>query len=128
MKAIVIWKKVTEGEHDYSELHILATFFFFYLRTLILLFFCLHKIFLKLWLCKPHSLVWGGIYDLFVQLSMAHLGTYVINLENVVASVCGPDCKLSSQSRLKDERWWEDTPLSVITLFIQTHLILEKRI
>lgn len=129
MRAIFIWKKknVTEGERDYSELHILATFFFFffYLSTLIFLFLYLHTIFLKLWLCKPHSLVWGGIYNLFVQLSRAHLATYMIDLENVVASVCGTDCKLSSQSRRKAGSWWEDAPLSVIALFTQTYLILE---
>lgn len=62
----------------YSELYILSTF---YSGTFIFLFLHLHKMFLNPGLCKPHSLVLGGIYDLFVQLSSAHLVTYVINLK-----------------------------------------------
>lgn len=69
-------KKVTEGEPDGSELHILSTFYF---STFISLFLYLHKIFLNLRLCRPHSLVWGGIYDLFVQPSRAHLVMYMIH-------------------------------------------------
>lgn len=68
-------KKPQRESLIYSELHVLSTF---YPRTSILLFLYLHKIFLNLWLCKPHSLVLGCIYDLFVQLSRAHLVTWLI--------------------------------------------------
>lgn len=75
-----------------SYISILSTF---HLSTFILLSLYLHKIFLNLWLCRPHSLVFGGIYDLFVQLSRAHLVTYVINLENAVGlCVSSLACKL----------------------------------
>lgn len=92
----------------------------------ILLFLYLHKVFLKLWLCKPHSLVLEGIYDLFVQLSRAHLVTYVINLENAVGFyVCGLACTLSTWSIVMDtlmiimhlSQW------SYYFIFIKTHFI-----
>lgn len=70
-------RNVTEGEPGGSELHILSIF---YISTFILPFLYLYKISLNLRLCKPHSLVLGGIYDLFVQLSREHLVTSVINL------------------------------------------------
>lgn len=91
-------KKVTEGEPDYSVSYPIP---FFTLANWFYYSLYLHKIFLNLWLCKPHSLVLGGIYDLFVQLSRAHLVTYVIDLENVVGLwVCGSACKLSTRPTL----------------------------
>ena len=101
-------KKVTEGEPDGLALYILSTFYF---STFISLFFCLHTIFLNLRLCRPHSLVWGGIYDLFVQPSRAHLVTYMIHLENVVSlGACGLTCQLSTWSLVNRHHNASHTP------------------
>lgn len=116
-------KKVTEGEPDGSELHILSTFYF---STFISLFLYLHKIFLNLRLCRPHSLVWGGIYDLFVQPSRAHLVTYMIHLESAVGlGVCGLACQLSTWSLVSRHHNESHTPSfgDHVILDLQRHFL-----
>lgn len=97
-----LWEPPSDGKKKVTGRAWLLSYvshLLFCCKTFILLFLYLHKRFLNLWLCKPHSLAFGGIYDLFEQLCRAHLVMYVINLESAVGlCICGPACKLSTWS------------------------------